>query len=285
MKKSILTLIKNTSARLPRDVEAALRKAYEKELKGSNAKSMLSDILTNIDIAKKSSIPICQDTGTANFFVTHPKNISTNYIKSEIIKAMKAAVKAGYLRPNTVDPITGKNTGHGTGDGNPNVYFSETRGSNIKISLMLKGGGSENVSAQYSLPDSKLGAYRDMTGVKKCIVDAIFKAQGKGCAPGIIGVGIGGDRAGSYMVAKKQLLRNLTDTNKEHSLRKMELELFRKLNKLEIGPMGVGGKTTVLGVKVGTLHRVPASFFVSVAYMCWALRRGSVTIKASEINE
>jgi fumarate hydratase class I len=282
MKEAILNLIKNTSTKLPGDVEAALNAAYRREAKGSVAKSILSDILKNVKIANDDSIPICQDTGTVNFFVTHPFVIPQKYIEDEITKAVKAAVKKGYLRPNAVEPVTNKNSGTGVGDGNPFIHFFQSQRKSIKINLLLKGGGSENVSAQYSLPDDKLDAHRDLSGVKKCVVDAVFKAQGRGCAPGIIGVGIGGDRAGSYMAAKKQLLRRLGDTNEIKELRQLEKELYNRLNKLDIGPMGMGGKTTVLAVKAGALCRVPASFFVSVAYMCWAQRRGELTIKNGE---
>jgi fumarate hydratase class I len=279
MKEAILNLIKNTSTKLPKDVGEALRTAYEVEKNGSAAKLILKDILDNIKIAKRNSIPMCQDTGTVNFYVTHPEGITQDYLKAETIKAVKEAVKAGYLRPNAVDPITGVNSGTGVGDGNPNISFHQKNVKNVKLSLLLKGGGSENVSAQYSLPAGGLKAYRDLSGVKKCVIDAVFKAQGLGCAPGVIGIGIGGDRAGSYLIAKKQLLRKLDDSNKVEELRDLEDELLSKLNNLSIGPMGAGGKTTVLAVKAGALSRVPASFFVSIAYMCWAVRRGELTIK------
>jgi fumarate hydratase class I len=279
MKEAILNLIKNTSTKLPVDVEDALKAAYRREAKGSVARAILSDILDNIKIAHENSIPICQDTGTVHFLVDHPIEIQQKKIKDEIIKAVKAAVKKGYLRPNAVDAITGRNTTTGVGDGNPFILFSPGKSKSIKIALLLKGGGSENVSAQYSLPDNDLKAHRDLSGVKRCVMDAVFKAQGRGCAPGVIGIGIGGDRAGSYLVAKKQLFRRLDDTNKVKELRQLEKELYNGLNKLDIGPMGMGGKTTVLGVKAGARSRVPASFFVSVAYMCWAQRRGELTIK------
>lgn len=279
MKENILSLIKETSTKLPKDVERALKKAYENEDAGSGAKSVLGDIIENIRIAKRDCLPICQDTGTVNFFVTHYIEVPQKYIENEAIKAVKSAVREGYLRPNSVDSITGKNTGNGVGEGNPKIYFTQSGSNNVNMQLLLKGGGSENVSAQYSLPDSALGAYRDVDGVRRCVIDAVFRAQGKGCAPGIIGVGIGGDRTSSYEIAKKQLLRRLDDVNKVKELSDLENELYCALNSLGIGPMGAGGKTTVLGVKVGALCRVPASFFVSVAYMCWALRRGSMTIR------
>lgn len=282
MKRSILSLIKKASTNLPKEVEESLKKAFKREAKGSSAKNVLRDILQNIKIARDSSIPLCQDTGTANFFVTYPEGVTASYIKREIIAAMKMAVKKGYLRPNAVESISGRNTGNGVGDGNPNIYLTQSRGKNIKVTLLLKGGGSENVSAQYSLPDKALQAYRDLNGIKRCVIDAAFRAQGRGCAPGIIGVGVGGDRASSYMLAKRQLLRKLDDTNSDKELAKIEKELLKDINTLDIGPMGLKGSTTALGVKIGAICRVPASFFVSIAYMCWAARRAEITIKASE---
>jgi fumarate hydratase class I len=142
----------------------------------------------------------------------------------------------------------------------------------------MKGGGSENMSRQYSLPDSTLGAGRDLKGVEKCILDAVVKTQGYGCAPGILGVCIGGDRATGYEIAKEQLLRNLGDSSKDSCLAKMEKAILKKANSLGIGPMGLGGKTTLLGVKIASRPRVPASFFVTIAYMCWAARRRTVVI-------
>ena len=151
---------------------------------------------------------------------------------------------------------------------------------------MLKGGGCENVGAQYSLPHTELGAGRDLDGVRKVILDAVQKAQGKGCGPGVLGVCIGGDRGAGYVNSKEQLLRDLDDTNEHKDLKKLEKDIVETSNKLGIGPMGFGGKTTLLGCKVGVLNRLPASFFVSISYMCWAYRRrGFVLASNYKIKE
>lgn len=136
------------------------------------------------------------------------------------------------------------------------------------------------MSRQYSLPDAALGAGRDLEGVRKCILDAVQKIQGYGCAPGILGVCIGGDRATGYEVAKEQLLRPLDESEKtgRTSILTLEKKILREANELGIGPMGLGGKTTLLGVKIASRPRVPASFFVTIAYMCWACRRRSITL-------
>jgi fumarate hydratase class I len=142
----------------------------------------------------------------------------------------------------------------------------------------MKGGGSENMSRQYSLPDGELGAGRDLEGVRKCVLDAVVKAQGYGCAPGILGVCVGGDRATGYETAKEQLLRPLGDASADKTLAAFEKKLLKEANALGIGPMGLGGRTTLLGVKIAARPRVPASFFVTIAYMCWACRRRSTVI-------
>jgi len=198
-----------------------------------------------------------------------------------IHEATTEAVDKSYLRPNAVDSITGKNSGNNIGEGQPFIHFEEWDNDYIEFKLMLKGGGCENVSTQYKLPDVGLGAGRDMDGVYKVIVDAVNQAQGLGCAPGILGIGIGGDRTSSHLTAKSQLFRKLPDSNPDATLGAMESKLLADLNELGVGPMGFGGKTTILGVKIGSLHRLPASFFVSISYMCWAYRRHSMILKPS----
>jgi fumarate hydratase class I len=216
--------------------------------------------------------------------------MSQEQVQSNILRATREATKKAYLRPNAVDPVTGKNSGDNTGAGMPVVHFHEWKRQSLVCDLMLKGGGSENVSALYSVPHAPTGAGRDIEGVRRIVIDAVFQAQGKGCAPGVIGVGIGGDRATCMMEAKEQLFRLLDDKNPDATLSKLEKRLMKELNELGIGPMGFGGNTTALGVKVGKRHRLPASFFVAVAYLCWAARRSSVTItqkgaKFSEVCE
>jgi len=135
------------------------------------------------------------------------------------------------------------------------------------------------VSAQYSMPYAALDAGRDLEGVRRVVLDAVRKAEGKGCPPGILGVCIGGDRGGAYVEAKHQLLRLLDDVNPDPVLAALEARILADANQLGIGPLGLGGKSTLLGVKIGKLHRVPASFFVTISYMCWENRRRSVRIE------
>lgn len=282
----ILELVRRTATDLPADIEEKLRASYAHEEEGSAALGALETILKNVELARKNSTPICQDTGTPLFYVQYPEGTSTRKLRTMIQDAVVEATKKNYLRPNSVDAITGKNTGDNTGDEHyPTIHFEEVDDDQpLVIELMLKGGGCENVGAQYKLPNTKLGAGRDLAGVRKVVLDAVQQAQGKGCAPGVLGVAIGGDRGSSYLASKETLLRKIGDKNDNPELDTMEKQLTEEANRMGIGPMGFGGKTTVLDTKIKGLHRLPASYFVSVSYMCWAYRRRKMTVKDDEVS-
>jgi fumarate hydratase class I len=273
LKGHFLEMIRRTSTIMPKDVVKAIEAGRDSEKKGSPARNTLDAILEDIKLSEKTSLPLCQDTGTLIFDIDVPDFLPHKDLTKAIEAAIVQATKKTYLRPNSVDPITGKNPGTNLGPGLPQLHLHQWNKDYIQAKLKLKGGGSENVSAQYKLPDMSLKAGRDLKGVYNTVIDAVWKAQGKGCAPGIIGIGIGGDRASGYECAKEQLGRPLHDVNPDPLLRKLEEDLFRDLNKLGIGPMGFGGNTTVLGVKAGYRMRLPACYFVSVAYLCWSARR------------
>lgn len=275
----LVELIKSTSTDLAPDVEQALQTAVAQEKPGSAAQGALETVLENIRLSRETGRPICQDTGTPIFYVWHPEGMSQRKLREQIRAAVRTATQQAYLRPNAVEALSGKNSGDNTGVDFPTVHFEEWDRDELRIGLMLKGGGCENCGIQYSIPSPELEASRDLKGVRKALLDAAHKAQGLGCAPGILGVGIGGDRATGVIKAKEQLFRPLGDANPDPALDALEKQLHREINELGIGPMGFGGKTTVLGVKMAQLHRLPASFFVSVAYMCWADRRKTMTIK------
>ena len=294
MVERLVELIRETSSSLPEDVLKAIRSAIRKETRGKSAAVVLKTILDNCALAKRGSTPLCQDTGTLAFYVD--ESLKRKVTPAVIKKAVAIATERGYLRKNCIDSVTGRSYDDNCCDGAPVVHYVHEM-KNVKckvkncgtVTLLLKGGGSENMSRQYSLPDASLGAGRDLEGVRKCILDAVVKAQGFGCAPGILGVCIGGDRATAYEVAKEQLLRPL-DANDQESgirdqgsgsgeqLRKLEKRILKEANELGIGPMGLGGRTTLLGVKIASRPRVPASFFVTVAYMCWACRRRTISL-------
>lgn len=270
--KRLAELIRETSSSLPDDAETALRKAMRQEPKGSSARLVLETILRNVALAREAGTPVCQDTGTLSFFVS--ENLRRTVTPERISAAVAAATENGWLRRNTIDSITGKSIDTNVCPGAPVVHY--TIDTESKVRLIMKGGGSENMSMQLSLPDASLGAGRDLEGVRRAVLAAVQHAQGYGCAPGILGVCIGGDRASGFEEAKLQLMRNLADTNPVPSLARLERRILREANSLGIGPMGLGGKTTLLAVKIGTRPRVPASFFVTVAYLCWAARRREI---------
>jgi fumarate hydratase class I len=275
---SLIELIRVTSSILPNDVYRAIKLAKGEEIPASSASYAMDIMCDNIELAKDKSQPLCQDTGTVIFYIYHPAGFAQRPFLKLIEKAITKATQKGYLRENSVDSLTGENAGTNLGPGHPSVKFEEIAGKELKIKLMLKGGGCENVSTQYSLPDTALGAGRDLEGVRKVVLDAVMKAQGKGCGPGVLGVCIGGDRSDSHAHAKKQLLRTLDDQSSHKDLARMEKEITETCNKLGIGPMGFGGKTTLLGCKIDHLNRVPASFIVSVSYMCWSFRRQGIKL-------
>ena len=280
LKDSLVELIRRTSAELPDDVNRALVTALENEKKGTIAASALKIIEQNIELAKRKSQPICQDTGSVIFYIECPVGFDQIACEEAAREAVKEATAKGFLRQNSVDSLTGKNDGTNLGPGAPAMHFHQHHSPEIAVRLVLKGGGCENVGAQYSLPAEKLHANRDHDGCRKAILDAVLQAQGKGCGPGILGVCIGGDRATGYEFSKQQFLRLLDDRNPNPELDTLEQDILKTANELSIGPMGFGGKTTLLGVKICAANRVPASFFVSVSYMCWAYRRQGVTLGA-----
>src|SRR5512144_1911773 len=284
--KEILELIRRTSSSLPKDVDERLRAAVEREAPGSAARGAFETILQNVEMSRAKSTPICQDTGTPIFYVHYPEGWSTRKLREQIRAALAEATKRAYMRPNAVDAIYDKNSGNNLGGEDfPSIHFDEVDADQpLVIELMLKGGGCENVGAQYSLPNNELGAGRDLAGVRKVVLDAVQKAQGQGCAPGILGVSIGGDRGSSYIKSKEVSFSKMGTRNKDPKLAELEERLTKEANEMGIGPMGFGGQTTVLDTKLTGMHRLPASYFVSVSYMCWAYRRRKMIVKGEEVE-
>ena len=281
---SLLELITQTSTNLPPDVRAAMSLTAGTETPGTQSSQALNIILSNVDMAADDCGPICQDTGMPTFIVHTPVGVNQIQLKKAIQVAVAEATRLGKLRPNSVDSITGKNSGNNLGTETPVVHFEQWEQDEIEVKLLLKGGGCENTNAQYSVPcvlDHLGRADRNLEGVRKCILHAVWKAQGLGCAPGAVGVCIGSDRAHGYSLAKGQLFRTLDDVNPDAALAKLEAEIMEEANKLGVGAMGFGGKSSLIGCKITAANRLPASFFVSVAYDCWAFRRLGVRLDAA----
>lgn len=283
-RESIYKLIVETSTNLPADVRRAIQRAQEQEDEGTRAALSLSTISENITMAECNVSPICQDTGMPTFIIHCPVGANQIEMKKHIVEAVRQATKDSKLRPNSVDSLTGANSGDNIGPGVPVIHFEQWEKDDIDVRLILKGGGCENKNIQYSLPAELEGvgkAGRDLDGIRKCIMHAVYQAQGQGCSAGFIGVGIGGDRTTGYELAKHQLFRQSDDVNPNPELAKLEEYVLSNANKLGIGTMGFGGQVTLLGCKVGVMDRLPASFFVSVAYNCWAFRRQGVILDSA----
>jgi len=283
LEESLIELITQTATNLPPDVRQAMGIAISGETPGTQSSQALGIIATNIDMAATDEGPICQDTGMPTFDVHTPVGVNQIAIKRAIRNAVAEATRRGKLRPNSVDSLTGKNSGDNLGIETPVIHFEQWENDEIEVKLILKGGGCENKNIQYSLPaelDHLGKAGRDLEGVRKCILHAVWQAQGQGCAPGAVGVCVGSDRAHGYVLAKYQLFRTLDDTNAVAELARLEAEIVDEANRLGIGTMGFGGTVSLIGCKIGVANRLPASFFVSVAYECWAFRRLGVRLDA-----
>ena len=281
---SIYDLIVRTSTDLPADVRAAMDAALAQEPPTGQSGQALAVIATNIDEAAEGEGPICQDTGWPTFEIKTPVGANQIVMKKRMREAIQQATRNGKLRPNSVDSLSGKNSGDNLGPGTPTVHFEQWENDDeIEVKLLLKGGGCENKNIQYSVPCTleHLGrADRDLDGIRKCILHAVWQAQGQGCSAGAIGVAVGGDRATGYVAAKEQLFRRLDDVNPDAQLARLEDYILQTANTLGIGTMGFGGAVTLIGCKVGVINRLPASYFVSVAYDCWAFRRLGVVLDA-----
>jgi fumarate hydratase class I len=284
MKDHLIELIRRTTSDLPADIESALRHALASEAQETQASLFLNSILENVKLARTQSAPICQDTGTLTFFWTVPRGTDTCALEQAAQEAVKHATAQGWLRQNTIDTLSGKSIPTNVAEGAPVCHFEQTETTATEVWLLQKGGGSENMSCQFSLPDEALHAGRDVEGVRTCILQAVWQAQGFGCAPGILGVCIGADRGEGFLLAKKQLLRPLSDYSPVAELAALEKRIVAEANTLGIGPMGMGGRTTLLGAKITSAPRLPASYFVTVAYMCWVCRRRGFCLEGEQLT-
>lgn len=265
---AVVELYRKVACELPPDVLCVIEKAHATE-EIPVAKETMRQMIANAQKAAELSRPMCQDTGTPFFYVTRPPGVSEKALRETIERATAMATKDVPLRPNAIDTLTDSNVGNV-----PVIHFED--GDMLSVKLLLKGGGSENVSAVYKLPDEKLSAQRDMDGVRRCVLDAVFRAQGKGCPPYFIGVATAGSIEEAARISKMQLLRKAGDVSPFPELARLEHNILSEINRLGIGPMGLGGRATALSVKATAGTRHPATYFVGVSFGCWCMRRGKL---------
>lgn len=266
-----LELLRQSVTSLPGDVKKSLKNAYETE-QDSIPKMQLKNILDNIKIAEESHLPMCQDTGVQIFYVTFGKGLVVD-VAAAIKEGVKKATEAIPLRPNAVHPVSRMNPGDNTGLSMPYINYDFSEKDYIEVSVMPKGAGSENMSALRMLPPAS-----GIKGIKKFVLDTIISASGKPCPPTIIGVGIGGSADISMKLAKKALLRPIDVRHSEPEMATLEKDLHDAVNTVGIGPMGLGGETTALGVNIEYAFCHTASLPVAVNMQCWAARRATVRI-------
>jgi fumarate hydratase class I len=276
LRQGIIELYRKVARSIPPDVEAALVSAREKEDEGSQAERALREVLETIKLAREGKRPVCLDTGIPVFYVKIPKGLSHGEIRSVIMEATREATVKVPLSPNAVDILTNRNTGDNTGVGFPVIHLEESEGSSLVVDLMLKGSWSEKEGRLYRLPDERLNAERDLEGITTCVIDAVKQAGGRGCPPYTVGVGVGGTIDQVTSLSREQLRRKIDDKNPEDALDELEKACLAEINDLGVGIMGLGGKSTALGVKIGVQHRHPDSYFVDVALACWSNRRGKL---------
>jgi fumarate hydratase subunit alpha len=275
VENAAFNLIKQAVIYLPEDVKQALQKAYAEET-SATAKTQLKAILCNIALAEERQAPMCQDTGTLTFYVKAGARVKhLDKVEEALVNATRKATREIPLRPNAVDPFTQKNSGDNTGRFTPQLHWEIVAGDSLELTVMPKGGGSENVCAVKMLLPSE-----GVNGLKKFVVDAVINAGAQPCPPTILGVAVGGGADVALSLAKKALLKPLSEANVDPAIARLEQELLEAVNMTGIGPMGLGGKTTVLGVHVDYAHRHPASFPAAVAFNCWAARCASARITA-----
>jgi len=266
-------LIEQASTKLPIDVINALEMAKIHET-NSTAKSQLDAILRNIKLAKDKKKPLCQDTGIFSFYLEAGTGFPNLDQIPEIIKdVIKKGTKEIPLRPNTVDPFTGENMGDNTGRNIPYIDWTIASGDKLKITVLPKGGGSENMCKL-----GMLSASGGIKAVKSFVIDSIIEAGAKPCPPNIIGVGIGGGSDIAMKLAKKAVIKPIGEAHLNENVANLEKELLHAANMTGIGPMGLGGKTTILDVHIEYAHRHPASLPVAIVFQCWSARRASAIV-------
>jgi len=269
---TVCDLFKQAVIELPDDVVKALEEAYSKE-DHELARLNLEAILENIQAAREMGIPMCQDTGLPIIFVKLG-DVSVENLYEGLRMGVAKATREIPLRPNVVDPLTRMNTGNNVGRGIPQIDVELIDGNYLELTVFPKGFGSENNNAmKMALPGE------GVAGIKDFVIKTVIKAGGKPCPPIVVGVGIGGSSDMALKMAKKALLRDVGSPHPEERIADLENELLKSINRTGIGPMGLGGKTTALDVKIELADTHTAGLPIGVCIQCWADRHASAVIR------
>lgn len=284
LRDGLVELYKKVATSIPKDIEDALRAAVQRET-DETVKEALANTVGACIAARTGATAICDDSGLPIFYARVPKGLSQQMVREVIIEATERATEKIPLRSNAIDSLTGEAAGGNVGTLFPMIFIEETEQSTLTIDLMLRGGTSEHLSVSYRLPEEMSAepvpglttagmAERNLNGIRACVIDAVMKAQGKGCPPYIIGVGVGGAKEQVALLSGRQLLRKVHDVNPDPRCAALEAQILDDINTHISGTPGFAGKTTALAVKMGVAHRHPESFLVDISFSCWAHRRG-----------
>jgi fumarate hydratase subunit alpha len=281
LEEHLIELIRKAEVNLPKDVFKALEEAYKKE-SSKLGKTQLKIMIENAKLAEKLKIPICQDTGVINFFIKFGNKFKIDFnVKEVVFKAVKKATKEIPLRPSIVHPLTRINSNDNTGRLIPYIYLEQIEGKFMEVTVFPKGAGSENLSILKIFNPND-----DIEIIKRFILNVAAERIGKACPPGRIGIGIGGTADVTQILSKKALLRPIGKRHENAEIAKLEENLLNLINKLKVGPMGLGGDSSILDVGIEYASCHTASLPIGVSFQCWVDRRASLKIYSNgEVEE
>ncbi|MEM7165643.1 MAG: fumarate hydratase [Planctomycetota bacterium] len=278
--QSLLELIRRASCELTQDVLTAISKAAKAEDAQSSAAAALDLVWESVAIAKKTGAPLLADPVIPHFYVTTPPQFDALAFRKAAEEAIAAATKAGYLQPELEDLVSGRGAKSNVGEGSPFLHFHAEERKNVEVRVVLDTGVAHGPGAHYTLPDEAIGAARDLNGVRRAALHALVRAHGSGIGPGVLAIGIGGDRASGHALAHQQFLRPLGEKSRVKALAQLEARILEDANSLGIGPMGFGGKNVLLGVKIASQLSSISHAHVSICYLGWAMRRHGAALDA-----
>jgi fumarate hydratase subunit alpha len=275
----VAEMLQRAETTLPADVVNSLRRHMKRE-RDTIPKLQFELMLKNLELAKTFFAPICQDTGTFTFFIQLGRAIKLNFDLEEVIgEAVSLATREVPLRANVVDPLTREPIKSNTGRGQSTTHIELGEGRKFQIDLLVRGAGAENCGRLFMLRPVE-----GLRAIERAVMLTLTEAWGRPCPPVILGIGVGGSMETAPLMAKHALLRPLDEPNPDPALARLERQIERAANRLKIGPMGLGGKTTVLGVRIEKAACHTASLPVAIALQCWPARRAKAKLVGGRLK-